>query len=109
MVDTLQRGSVCRYGTEEQRQRYLPQLVSMDKLASYCLTEPNSGSDAASLATSAKRDGSSYVLSVSSRLLARAVHHPACTCGHAQRRIVFWSCCRSSFALLESCSNVIVC
>lgn len=57
-------GYACRYGTEAQRQRYLPQLVAMDRLASYCLTEPNSGSDAASLATSAKRDGSSYVLTV---------------------------------------------
>jgi len=55
---------MCRYGTEEQRQRFLPQLVAMDKLASYCLTEPNSGSDAASLTTSAKLDGSSYILSV---------------------------------------------
>ena len=59
----------CRYGTEEQRQRYLPQLVTMDWLASYCLTEPNSGSDAASLATSAKRDGSSYVLTVGTACL----------------------------------------
>ena len=54
----------CRYGTEAQRQRYLPQLVAMDRLASYCLTEPNSGSDAASLTTSAKRSGSSYILKV---------------------------------------------
>ena len=54
-----------RYGTEKQRQQYLPHLVTMDKLASYCLTEPNSGSDAASLAATAKREGGSYLLSVS--------------------------------------------
>ena len=39
--------------------------MTMDKLASYCLTEPNSGSDAASLAATARRDGDSFLLSVS--------------------------------------------
>ncbi len=57
----------CRYGTEEQRQQYLPQLNSMVTLASYCLTEPGSGSDAASLQTTAKRDGNDYILN--------GVHH----------------------------------
>ena len=38
------------FGSDDQRQAWLPQLTSMDKLASYCLTEPGSGSDAASLA-----------------------------------------------------------
>ena len=52
-----------RYGTEEQRQRWLPELTTLDRLTSYCLTEPGSGSDAASLSTSARREGDSYVLS----------------------------------------------
>jgi alkylation response protein AidB-like acyl-CoA dehydrogenase len=53
-----------RFGTEEQRQEFLPELTSMELLSSYCLTEPNSGSDAASLQTTAKRkEGSTdYVL-----------------------------------------------
>jgi alkylation response protein AidB-like acyl-CoA dehydrogenase len=50
------------YGGEEQRQRFLPKLATMEHFASYCLTEPDSGSDAASLRSSAVRDGDHYVL-----------------------------------------------
>src|SRR5439155_2096689 len=46
----------------ELRGRYLPRLVSMELIASYCLTEPGAGSDAAALATTAARDGDAYVL-----------------------------------------------
>jgi len=46
---------IDRFGTDAQRAHFLPALSRMDRLASYCLTEPNSGSDAASLATSARR------------------------------------------------------
>jgi len=45
-----------------QRKRFLPKLCSMEHFASYCLTEPGAGSDAASLATKARRDGDHYVL-----------------------------------------------
>ncbi len=45
-----------------QRQRFLPKLCSMEHFASYCLTEPGAGSDAAGLATRARRDGDHYVL-----------------------------------------------
>lgn len=53
---------IDQYGTEEQRQRWLPNLLTMDSLASYCLTEPNSGSDAASLKSTAVRDGDHYIV-----------------------------------------------
>ena len=53
---------VDRFGDDTQRARWLPSLVSMDRLASYCLTEPGSGSDAASLRTTARPDGDAYVL-----------------------------------------------
>ncbi len=53
---------IDRFGDEEQRRRFLPDLVRMDKLASYCLTEPGAGSDAASLKTRAVRDGDDYRL-----------------------------------------------
>jgi hypothetical protein len=53
---------IDRFGTEAQRSRFLPQLMSMQHFASYCLTEPGSGSDAAALQTSARRDGEDYVL-----------------------------------------------
>ena len=50
------------YGNDEQRRRLLPKLCSMEHFASYCLTEPGAGSDAASLTTRARRDGDHYVL-----------------------------------------------
>jgi alkylation response protein AidB-like acyl-CoA dehydrogenase len=50
------------YGDEGQRQRFLPKLCTMEHLASYCLTEPGAGSDAAALKTRAVRDGETYVL-----------------------------------------------
>ncbi|MEN9925177.1 MAG: hypothetical protein RL268_1303, partial [Pseudomonadota bacterium] len=54
MIDT--------YGSAELKGRFLPDLVSMNKIASYCLTEPGSGSDAAALKTSARLDGDHYVI-----------------------------------------------
>ena len=50
------------FGSETQRRKFLPPLVSMERLASYCLTEPGAGSDAAALRTRAVRDGDHYVL-----------------------------------------------
>lgn len=54
MIDT--------YGNDEQRAKWVPELVSMQQLGSYCLTEPGAGSDAAALTTRAVRDGDEYVL-----------------------------------------------
>tara|TARA_B100000686_G_C16694195_1_gene919490 strand:- start:124 stop:1260 length:1137 start_codon:yes stop_codon:yes gene_type:complete len=53
---------VSTYANEELKSRYLPDLIPMNKMASYCLTEPNSGSDAASLKTKAVRSGEYYIL-----------------------------------------------
>ena len=53
---------IDRFGGEAQRRRFLPRLASMEHFASYCLTEPGSGSDAASLKASARLDGDDYVL-----------------------------------------------
>lgn len=53
---------IDRYGSDEQRRRILPKLCSMEHLASYCLTEPGAGSDAAALKTRAALDGDHYVL-----------------------------------------------
>lgn len=60
------------YGTVEQRKRFLPQLCSMDHLASYCLTEPGAGSDAAALRTRAVRDGDVYVVSGQKQFISGA-------------------------------------
>jgi alkylation response protein AidB-like acyl-CoA dehydrogenase len=53
---------IDRFGTDEQRRAWLPPLASMERFASYCLTEPGAGSDAASLSSRAVRDGDHYVL-----------------------------------------------
>jgi alkylation response protein AidB-like acyl-CoA dehydrogenase len=53
---------IYHFGTPEQRRRYLPDMCRMAKIASYCLTEPGSGSDAAALKTRAERQGDHYVL-----------------------------------------------
>jgi acyl-CoA dehydrogenase len=59
-------------GTEEQKQRYLPELASGRTIGAFCLTEPESGSDAASLRTSARRTGSDYVLNGTKRFITNA-------------------------------------
>jgi alkylation response protein AidB-like acyl-CoA dehydrogenase len=53
---------IDRFGAQAVKDKYLPTLVTMDKIASYCLTEPGSGSDAAALKTKAVRDGDHYVV-----------------------------------------------
>ncbi|EMI11328.1 acyl-CoA dehydrogenase [Anoxybacillus salavatliensis] len=53
---------ILYFGTEEQKQKYVPKLARGEYLGAFCLTEPGSGSDAASLKTTAVRDGDHYVL-----------------------------------------------
>ena len=60
------------YGSGEQRQRWLPMLMRMDRLASYCLTEPGSGSDAAALTTIATREGDHYILNGQKQFISGA-------------------------------------
>jgi len=60
------------FGSDELKARYLPELVTMDKIASYCLTEPGSGSDAAALKTKAVRDGDHYVVNGSKQFISGA-------------------------------------
>lgn len=61
-IHNMCAGMIDKYGSEELRQQYLPKLCSLDFMASYCLTEPGSGSDAGSLTTTAKVDGHNYVI-----------------------------------------------
>uniref|UniRef100_A0A8C8MJ07 short-chain 2-methylacyl-CoA dehydrogenase n=1 Tax=Oncorhynchus tshawytscha TaxID=74940 RepID=A0A8C8MJ07_ONCTS len=62
MIDT--------FGNTEQREKFCPELCTMDKFASYCLTEPGSGSDAASLLTTAKLEGHHYILNGSKAFIS---------------------------------------
>jgi alkylation response protein AidB-like acyl-CoA dehydrogenase len=59
---SLTCGPILRHGTEEQKQKWLPKLCSGEYLGAYALTEPQAGSDAGSLQTTAVRDGDHYVL-----------------------------------------------
>lgn len=53
---------IDRFGNDQQRSHWIPKFATMEKLGSYCLTEPGSGSDAASLSTTAKRDGNKFIV-----------------------------------------------
>ena len=63
---------VGRYASDAQRAEWMPKLASMDWLSAYCLTEPGAGSDAAALATSAKRSGGHYVLDGAKQFISGA-------------------------------------
>ncbi|MBM95882.1 MAG: acyl-CoA dehydrogenase [Oceanospirillaceae bacterium] len=63
---------IADFGNEDTRQKWCPDLTAGLKLASYCLTEPGAGSDAASLKTTARRDGDNYVLNGSKVFISGA-------------------------------------
>ena len=63
---------IDRFGGDELRRRFLPRLTTMELIASYCLTEPGSGSDAAALGATARRDGDHYVLNGSKAFISGA-------------------------------------
>ena len=63
---------IDRFGSAEVKAKYLPALVTMDAIASYCLTEPGSGSDAAALKTRAVRDGDDYVVTGTKQFISGA-------------------------------------
>ena len=64
MIDT--------FGSDLQRQEWVPRLTTMDLIASYCLTEPGAGSDAASLKTRAVKDGDDYVITGTKQFISGA-------------------------------------
>ncbi|MEU6699250.1 acyl-CoA dehydrogenase family protein [Pseudonocardia sp. NPDC046786] len=80
-IHNMVAGMIDRHGTAEQRARYLPALCTMDEPASYCLTEPDAGSDAAALRTSAVRDGEHWVLDGVKQFISGA--------GTSERYLVF--------------------
>jgi len=64
--------SILRDGTPEQKRHWLPRIASGEVVTSFCLTEPDSGSDSAALRTTATRDGDSYVINGSKRFVTNA-------------------------------------
>ena len=71
-IHNMAASMIDRFGSDEQRQRLLPKLTSFTWLASYCLTEPGSGSDAAALKTRAMRDGDHYVVNGAKQFISGA-------------------------------------
>ncbi len=69
-------GSIVRHGTPEQRARWLPRLMDGNGLGAFALTEPTSGSDAASLRSRAARDGDGWVLSGQKLFVTNARYAP---------------------------------
>ncbi len=63
---------IDRFASAELKARYLPDLVTMERIASYCLTEPGSGSDAAALKTTARLDGDHYVVNGTKQFISGA-------------------------------------
>lgn len=63
---------IILFGTDEQKQKYLPKLATGELVASFALTEPDAGSDAGSVRTSAKLDGDEYVLNGTKRFITNA-------------------------------------
>ena len=69
-IHNMSSWMIDAFGDGRQRSRWLPKLMTMEHFASYCLTEPGSGSDAASLGTTAVRDGDHYVLNGSKAFIS---------------------------------------
>ena len=61
---------IDRFGSADVKQKYLPTMITMERMGSYCLTEPSSGSDAAALKTKAVLDGDHYVVSGSKAFIS---------------------------------------
>ncbi len=71
-IQNMASWMIDAYGDDALRRRFVPELVTMEKVASYCLTEPGAGSDAASLKTKAVRDGGDYVINGSKAFISGA-------------------------------------
>jgi len=73
-------GMIDKFGSKETKQKWLPDLCSMNKVFSYCLTEPGSGSDAAALKTRAERDNEGYVLNGTKAFISGGSYSDAYVC-----------------------------
>ncbi len=63
---------IFRFGNDEQRKQYLPPVLKGDQMGSWCLTEPNAGSDALAIKTTSKKDGDDYILNGSKTFITNA-------------------------------------
>jgi len=65
-------GPILKFGSEEQKQRFLKPMARGEKLGCFCLTEPEAGSDAASIRSRARRDGDDYILNGAKQFISTA-------------------------------------
>jgi len=69
----LAGNAIAKFGTQEQKAKYLPRLAKCDIIGAYALTEPGAGSDAAAIATKASKDGDSYVINGSKTFITQGL------------------------------------
>ncbi len=79
--NSLACGITMKYGSDEQKEKYLKPLARGERLGCFCLTEPHTGSDASAITTRAERDGDDFILN--------GVKHYITTGKHAHMAIVF--------------------
>ncbi len=75
---SLSVGPILNFGTEEQKRHYLPKLANGEFLGCYALTEPEAGSDAGSLKTSARKDGDHYVINGAKQFISNGAVADVC-------------------------------
>ena len=73
-VHTLSASALARFGTAEQRDRWVPGMLSGDQLGAYALSEPQAGSDVSAIATKATRSGDDYVLTGTKAWISHGPH-----------------------------------
>jgi len=73
-VHTLSSSAMARFGTEQQRERWLPDMLSGAQLGAYALSEPQAGSDVSAVATKAVRDGDDYVVTGTKAWVSHGPH-----------------------------------
>lgn len=71
-IHNMVAGMIDKYGTQEQQEKWLPNMCSFDIHSSYCLTEPDSGSDAMAMKSFAKDEGDHFVLNGSKAFISGA-------------------------------------
>src|SRR5664279_2327295 len=79
---------IVTFGTDEQKDRWVPPLARGEVIGAYCLTEPGAGSDAAAVATTARKDGDFYILNGTKQFVSNAGHAGTFTVLPEQIRIV---------------------
>ena len=73
-VHTLSSSALARFGTAEQRARWLPGMLGGDQLGAYALSEPQAGSDVSAIATKAVLDGDDYVVNGTKAWISHGPH-----------------------------------